>query len=211
MLNAVVDLSHYNHPVDFVEAAAGGILGVVHKATEGLENIDPMYAERRPLAQSVGLLWGAYHLGHSLNGVAQAHHYLSIIGDTNGVLLMLDLEIPSGDPGMGRLQAEAFVEAVYAATSRYPGIYSTPDYLAEIGAGQSTVLRNCWLWIADYRLVAEPVVPSPWKIWTMWQYTDGKDGNEPRTAAGIGPCDRDQFNGEPTGLHALWGVPMLPA
>lgn len=87
MLNAVVDLSHYNDPVNFVEAVAGGILGVVHKATEGLTNIDLKYAERRPLAQAAGLLWGAYHLGHSQDGVAQAHHYLSTIGDTNGVLL----------------------------------------------------------------------------------------------------------------------------
>jgi lysozyme len=211
MLNAVIDLSHYNDPVNFEAAAADGLLGVVHKATEGLANSDLRYAERRPLAQSVGLFWGAYHLGHSLDGAAQASHYLAVVGDTTAVLLMLDLEVPPGDPGMGRVEAEIFVEAVYAATGRYPGIYSTPSYLAAIGAAQSTVLSNCWLWMADYRLVAEPEVPSPWKIWTMWQYTDGTTGNEPRTVAGIGPCDRDKFNGELAGLHALWGVAMPPA
>ncbi len=211
MLNEVIDLSHYNNPVDFTQAAASGLLGVVHKATEGLLTIDAKYTERRPLAHAAGLLWGSYHLGHSHNGAAQAAHYLAVTGNTTGVLLMLDLEVPPGDPGMGRVEAEAFVQAVHAATGRYPGIYGSPSYLEAIGVAESTVLSNCWLWIADYRLVAEPVVPRPWNIWTMWQYTDGTAGNAPHAVAGIGPCDRDKFNGELAGLHALWGVTALPA
>jgi lysozyme len=211
MLNVVIDLSHYNEPGNFKEVAASGILGVVHKATENLADVDPTYAARRPLAQAAGLLWGAYHLGHSLDGAAQAHHFLSTIGDTAGLLLMLDLEVTTNDPGMGRLEAEAFVEAVHLATGRYPGIYSTYDYLAGIGAGQSTVLANCWLWVADYNRIAEPRVPGPWKTWTMWQYTNGTVGNEPLTTPGIGACDRDLFNGELPGLHALWGASGLTA
>ena len=36
IINVVVDLSHHNDPVDFVRAKAAGIVGVIHKATQGL-------------------------------------------------------------------------------------------------------------------------------------------------------------------------------
>jgi lysozyme len=210
MLNVIADLSHYNSPVDFTAAAQGGLLGVVHKATQGLLDVDPTYAERRPLAQAAGLLWGAYHFGVDADGAAQARRLLATVQNHNQVLLMLDFEAPATGPGMSTAQAEAFAATILAFTGRYPGLYSTRDYLAQTGADRSPVLAHCWLWLADYNAVPEPGVPPAWRTWTMWQYTDGKQGNEPRTAPGIGPCDRDQFNGELPGLHALWGVP-LPA
>ncbi len=33
--NVVIDLSHHNQNLDFGSIAAGGILGVIHKATQG--------------------------------------------------------------------------------------------------------------------------------------------------------------------------------
>jgi len=54
--------------------------------------------------------------------------------------------------------------------------------------------------------IAGPKAPPLWRTWTMWQYTDGQAGNEPPSAPGIGPCDRDIFNGELPGLLALWGA-----
>jgi lysozyme len=207
MLNVIVDLSHYNDPVDFTAAAQDGLVGVVHKATQGITDCDPLYAARRPLAESSDLLWGAYHFGIASDGAAQAQHFLATVQHTDQVLLMLDFEAPAAGVGMSRAEAEAFVEAVYAATGRYPGLYSTAGYLAATTAQDSPVLANCWLWLADYEAGAPPAYPPTWRTWTMWQYTDGRQGNEPRTITGIGPCDRDIFNGELPGLHALWGVP----
>jgi len=216
MLNVVVDLSHYNN-VNFAEAAQGGLQGVVHKATQGLTEVDPLFASRWPLARAAGLLWGAYHFGTDADGAAQARHLLATVQQAShtdggpglpGVLLMLDFEAPAAGAGMSTAQAEAFVTTVHAATGRYPGFYSTCGYLAATGAEHSAVLANCWLWLADYNPGPEPQAPPLWRTWTMWQYTDGRQGNLPRTAPGIGPCDRDQFNGELLGLHALWGVPQ---
>lgn len=96
---------------------------------------------------------------------------------------------------------------MHAATGRYPGLYSTCGYLAQTGAEHSAILANCWLWLAEYAPIPEPQAPPLWRTWTMWQYTDGRQGNQPHTAPGIGPCDRDLFNGELPGLHALWGAP----
>jgi lysozyme len=208
MLNAVVDLSHFNSPVNFSEARQGGLLGVVHKATQGLLEADPDYAARRPLALAAGLLWGAYHFGTAADGAAQAQHFLSTARPEPGVLLMLDFEAPVAGPGMSCAQAEAFVQAMHTTTGRYPGLYSTCGYLAATGAEHSPVLANCWLWLAEYAPITEPAAPPLWRTWTMWQYTDGQAGNEPHSAPGIGPCDRDIFNGELPGLLALWGAPV---
>ena len=35
-INVVVDLSHHNETVDFAKMKAAGIVGVIHKATQGL-------------------------------------------------------------------------------------------------------------------------------------------------------------------------------
>jgi len=57
----VVDLSHHNDVTDFSKVKAAGIVGVIHKSTEGTGFADKMYAVRRGHAIDAGLLWGAYH------------------------------------------------------------------------------------------------------------------------------------------------------
>jgi len=49
-------------------------------------------------------------------------------------------------------------------------------------------------------------VPQNWKTWTLWQYTDGALGPEPKAIAGVGLYDRDVFNGTEAGLRAFWGT-----
>ena len=58
--NAVIDLSHFNTTVDLQAAKGDGILGVIHKATQGLTFQDPTYKTNRQQANAAGLLWGAY-------------------------------------------------------------------------------------------------------------------------------------------------------
>ena len=61
-INAVIDVSHHNGTrLDFAKAKADGILGVIHKASQGQANVDPMYRSNRNRARAAGLLWGAYH------------------------------------------------------------------------------------------------------------------------------------------------------
>ena len=41
-LNVIVDLSHHNGNVNLAQAKAPGIVGVIHKATQGTSYVDPM-------------------------------------------------------------------------------------------------------------------------------------------------------------------------
>src|SRR5215471_3679613 len=201
-INVVVDLSHHNGDVDLAAAAGDGILGVIHKATQGLDYQDPLFAENHTKAADAGLHWGAYHFGTGGDGVAQAEHFLEVVQPDPGSLLALDLEPNTQGPSMTLEEARAFVTHVHAMTGRWPGLYSG-HYIKELlGAQVDPVLANCWLWLAQYGTT--PVVPPTWAYWTLWQYTDGGMGPEPHTVAGIGRCDRDQFNGTRAQLARLW-------
>jgi len=204
-LNVVVDLSHHNADPDFSSArTAGGIVGVIHKATQGLTFTDPTYARRRSQALDAGLLWGAYHFGTASDGVQQAEYFLDLVQPTADTLLVLDFEANPQGPSMTLEEARAFVVHVNDATGRYPGLYSGHYIKDLLGTTTDPVLANCWFWLSQYGPTA--VVPLNWPVWTMWQYTDGAMGPDPHSVEGIGRCDRDKFNGSLEGLKQLWGA-----
>jgi len=206
-LNAVIDLSHYNQNLDFQQIAASGILGAIHKATQGTSYTDPTYQEHRQEALAAGLLWGAYHFGISGDGVAQADYFLSVVGKpAPGVplLMILDFETNTQGTSMSIVEAHAFITHIQAETGVVPGLYSGQYVKQLLGGNTDPVLAQCWFWLSQYG--PTPVVPPTWKTWTLWQYTDGAAGNGPYTVDGAGRCDRDQFNGDADGLRRLWGA-----
>jgi lysozyme len=201
-LNVVIDISHWDGEIDFQAVAGDGILGVVQKATQGQLDIDPTYERNRANATQAGLLWGAYHFGTGGDGIAQAEHFLSVVGDSDDVLLALDFEENPDGSSMNLDQARAFVTHVQARTGRFPGLYGGSYLKSLIGAASDPVLVQCWLWIAEYG--PTPIIPPNWRTWTFWQYTDGVHGPEPHSVDGVGPCDRDFFNGPEVQLRKLW-------
>jgi lysozyme len=204
IINAVVDLSHHNGNVDFIAAKKDGILGIIHKATQGSSSTDPMYITNRGKALDAGLLWGAYHFGTGDDAVAQADHFLAITGTDPKLLRVLDFEPNLSGASMSLDQAHAFVIRIKEVTGRYPGFYSGSYIKQLLGNKQDPVLVNCWFWLAEYGPNA--IVPPNWSTWTMWQYTDGTTGADPNRdpVAGIGKCDRDKFNGSEDQLQNLW-------
>jgi lysozyme len=204
-INAVIDISHHNGAnLDFKKAKADGILGVIHKATQGQSGSDPMYKTNRTKARAAGLLWGAYHFGTGSDGVKQAVHFLDVVGDPKDTLLVLDFEPNPAGPSMTLEEARAFNTHVSQQAGGWPGLYAG-HYLKELlKTNSDPVLAKSWLWMAQYGPTV--VIPPNWPTWTMWQYTDGGYGSEPHTVDGIGRCDRDKFNGSEAQLRKLWGV-----
>jgi lysozyme len=203
-LNVIVDISHHNGNVDFDKLKAAGIVGVIHKATQGAGDIDPTYQDHCGLALAAGLLWGAYRFGTDTDGVQQAINFLNVVGDVTNTVLALDFEPNRTGPSMSLEEARAFVTHVNQAAGRYPGLYSG-HYIKELlGTGNDPVLANCWFWLAQYGPTA--VVPPNWNTWTLWQYTDGAIGPPPREIPGLGRFDRDLFNGSADDLQAFWGT-----
>jgi lysozyme len=204
MINVVVDLSHHNATVDFAQLDAAGIVGVLHKATQGTGYADPLYAARQTQARTAGLRWGAYHFGDGSDAQAQAEHFLAIANPAAGDLLALDVEQNTQGSSMTLAQAEAFVQLIFQRTGRWPGIYGGSYLKQLLGASTTSPLGNCWLWISEY--ASQPVIAPLWPQWTLWQYTDGNLGPGPHSVVGVGNCDRDFYNGDLAALQRWWGV-----
>src|SRR6185369_10458446 len=118
-LDAVIDISRFVTVSDFRRVRQSGILGVIHKATEGGDYTDTTCAARRPQAEAAGLLWGTYHFGTGqMPGAQQAAFFLNRSRPGPRTLLALDLEANENSPSnsMRLDQAEAFVRAVADAT-----------------------------------------------------------------------------------------------
>jgi lysozyme len=203
MLNAVIDISHHNgKSLNFNSAKADGILGVLHKASQGTTGRDPMYKTNRKKVHDAGLMCGSYHFATGSDAVKQSVNILDAFGDPEGELMVLDLEPNPTGPSMDLIGAHAFVTHVHEQTGRWPGLYSGHLIKQLLGSSKDPVLANCWLWLAQYGPTA--VVPANWPTWTMWQYTDGAVGGDPKSVKGIGHCDRDRFNGSEANLRKLW-------
>jgi lysozyme len=206
-INVVVDLSHHNETIDFAKMKASGIVGVIHKATQGLTYVDKTYAKRRGMAVDCGLLWGAYHFGVGCDGSDQARFFLDVVKPNAHTLLVLDYEPNLTGPTMSLDQAREFVEHVGAATGRWPGLYSGHLIKEQLGGvlPPDRQLSKCFLWVAQYG--PRPLnIPPTFRTWTLWQYTDGVHGPAPHRVDGVGLCDRNKFNGSLSQLRRLWGV-----
>lgn len=222
-LNAVIDISHSSTVGDFATVRSGGILAVLHKATEGGDWADPLYAWRREQARAGGLLWGAYHFGtRQYPGAQQAVAFLAVARPDEATVLALDLEPNERRPGntMTLDQAEEFVRAVYRATGRLPMVYLHPswadgDSYGRAGLtlgrpiGSGSILARCDLWLADYH--EEPTLPSAWagRGWQFWQYagdnaSGGPYGGLSRSVPGVNHCDRNLFRGDAAALYRYW-------
>ena len=211
LTNAVIDLSHFNNVTSFQSVREAGIIGVIHKATQGLTGVDGTYGTRKPTALAAGLLWGAYHFGVNANAQKQADHFLDVVQPGPSDLMVLDFEPNAHDGTMTLAQAEAFVQRIFQQTGRFPGLYSGQAFIKEqLSNKKNETLSNCFLWIARYSDQPPQVPTATWKTFTLWQYTDGNLGPQPHRVNGIATgCDRDKFNGDEAGLRQLWGV--LPA
>lgn len=200
MLDAVIDLSHYQSPNDFGAAKAAGLLGVICKATQGAGYTDPKLDEHREAARAAGLLTGCYHFGTGeASGATQARYFLSQL--TSGDLMALDFERDPSGATMTLAQAADFVETVKSATGAYPVLYGGSSLKAP-GIVIPDPLLACPLWLAEYGPHA--VLPRGWSEWSLWQYSDGTINAPADEWPGIGRCDRDRWCGTADDLPAFW-------
>jgi lysozyme len=205
--NSVIDLSHHNGIVDLSQAAANGVVGVIHKATQGTTYTDPTYATNRQKATTNSLLWGAYHFGTGEDGVTQADTFLNFVQPAAPTIMALDIEANPQGASMNLEDARAFLVHVQAQTGIWPGVYGGYNLKQMLGSSMDPVLSNCWFWLSQFG--PTPVVPSNWSTWTLWQYTDGAIGPNPRLIPGIGHCDQNCYNGSATQLASAWAQGSL--
>src|SRR5262245_48178183 len=194
----VLDLSHHNTVTDWNAIKAAGIVGVIHKATEGSSYVDPTYASRRTAARAAGLLWGAYHFLRPGDMVQQAEHFIDNAMVDDATLLAADHE----DAGVSLDDLQTFLDEVTDNTGQDAAIYSGHVLKEQLG-DDNTSLAEHRLWLAHYS--SEPSWPGAWPAPWLWQYTDHD------TCSGVsGNVDADSFDGSAEELQAEWTGEPVP-
>ena len=116
---AGIDVSHFQGEVDWGAVAATGVRFAFIKATEGLDDVDPRFAQNWQGSRAAGLLRGAYHFLHpNLDAGQQAAHFLSVVTlDDDALPPALDVEVTNGvAPAALATCIETWLGAVQAAT-----------------------------------------------------------------------------------------------
>ena len=202
MTRNVIDISHWEDPIDFQKVATDGIVAIIAKATQGATGVDKAYAKFKEAAEPYNILWGSYHFGTGSEVIVQVDHYLSVVRPTESELVCLDFEQNSSGLTMTIDQAREFVALFQDLTERYPVLYGGYWLKEALKGKPDDILSKCPLWLAQYG--PKPALPIGWKKYTLWQYTDGHEGPPPNTVAGIGRCDRNQFPGTIAQLRKQW-------
>jgi lysozyme len=195
---AFIDLSHHNVISESLRPAKqSGILGVIHKVTEGTSFVDSKVDSRYHLAKDAGLLWGLYHFVSPGNAIRQAEFFvdtsvaLKVIDDRT--LLCLDYE----GEGFNLDQVYEFLRHVEKMTGHEPLLYSGHVLKEALGGRPDPRLSPYRLWLAQYG--PEAVLPPGWTKYWGWQYT------ETGSCPGINPpVDLNAFDGTATELRDSW-------
>jgi lysozyme len=191
MGSPVIDLSHHNPEPDWDALRDGGVVGVIHKATQGTSFVDEEFAGRRERAVDAGIAFLSYHYLEGGDIQAQMQHYLDVVKPVPGERLAIDHE---ADATLDEL-VEAVIFLLAQRQNYQVTVYSGHLIKEQLGDNHNLVLALCTsLWIAQYG--PEPEWPSgTWSTWSLWQWTDEE------TVPGISaPVDGDRWNGSDEAL-----------
>ena len=120
------------------------------------------------------MLVGAYHFMDGTSPVEQVAHFLSVVGNTEDVLLALDFEANEASQATVTQVASA-VNAVKAVTGRFPVLYTNRFMLTT----PNPILSQCSLWLAECG--SNPVWSTGLVRMDTWQHTDGQIGSDPKS------------------------------
>lgn len=201
----VVDLSHHNPAPDFAAMKAAGVVGIIHKCTEGQTYLDDQYFTRETAAVNAGLCWSSYHFLKHGNASAQMDWYLKNAAPGSGDRVCIDYEDEA-------CTLDDLHEAVQRVLDRRPDveitIYSGNLLKQQLGSNKDALLsEHTSLWVAQYTSAASPSWPKgTYPTWSLWQYTQSA------TVPGVnGNVDANRWNGDPARLPGWFSAGEEPA
>lgn len=204
---SIIDLSHHNAAPNWGKAKAYGLIGVILKATEGTGYEDNTFQQRRANASASGLIVASYHFLKPGQIQAQVQNYLDAVRPVRGERMVIDYE----DPRCTIDDLHAFIiELRRTKLDLQITVYAGHLLKEHLGGAFDPLLASTSLWISHYTAKSGPTMGglSPtWPHWTLWQYSDGMEGGQPRQMPGFtGAFDCNVFNGSDEACR-LWLSP----
>lgn len=190
-----IDLSRFQTAVDWSVARANGVNFAFIKATEGGDQLDPMFATHWRDATSAGVPSGAYHFYyHCRPAIEQARWFIAHVPRVKGALPpVLDLEwTPTSptcrlrrDAATIRAEAQIFLTAVQRHYGQRPIVYTAIDFFED---NELWKLPGAQFWLRS--TAAHPADLYDGHPWQFWQYSS--TGHVPGIA---GKVDLNVFSG----------------
>lgn len=168
--NLGLDVSHHSGEVDWLQIENEGYTFVYLKASEGVDDPDPLFAQHWRALESRDLLRGAYHFYVTEDDPeAQAKLFLSQVVDLKPGDLppVVDIEVLGhGTTGDLSRRLQRFLDIVEDELGVTPVIYTTAKFWNQ---HFDPTFGRYPLWVAEYE-VDEPNVPNGWESWHVWQF-----------------------------------------
>ena len=165
-----IDVSHYQGAVDWRAVAASGVRFAFIKATDGVDDVDPLFQQNWAGAGAATILRSAYHFFRpGLDAKRQAERFLGVLAmDDLAIAPALDVEVTDGlDPAALQQGIRCWLDEVAAALGRPPIVYTDPMFWRANVGGDFGAYP---FWLACY--ADQPEVPAAWRGWTFWQHSD---------------------------------------
>jgi GH25 family lysozyme M1 (1,4-beta-N-acetylmuramidase) len=187
---SVIDISHHQTiPASLVPAKQAGIVGCIHKASEGTSYVDDKLDARFYLARDAEMKFGVYHFMRPGAMAAQVEHFhdtiAHLLDDDPDLLIAADYEVD--DISIDELLE--FIAGIEQQCERSCVLYSGHTLKEALATEPNWELSQRRLWLAQYS--STPTLPAGWDKYWLWQYS--QDGNVP----GINPpVDLNQYGGD---------------
>jgi lysozyme len=198
-----IDVSQWQSHIDWSKVATTNVKWTIIRVSDGGYKQDSEFAANWSGAKNAGLVRGVYQFFRpAQDPIKQANLLLSAIaqdpigaGDFPAVL---DVETVDGvSTATIRKRIHQWLDEIETKTGKKPIIYTAAFMQNVLGSEFS----DYPLWVANYTTQC-PLMPSGWKGWDMWQYSDhGHVAGVP--GSGV---DRDVFDGSMSDLLAYVGA-----
>lgn len=170
-----IDVSHYQGTINWASVAKAGVSYAMIKATEGDSYKDPMFATNWAGCKDNKLRCGAYHYFLPTDSFLNQADLL--VGALNEVQFDPTADLP---PAIDCEDMEGVSPSTYVYALKElllllkkqiectPMIYVSPAFWQGLGSPDFTEYP---LWVANYTSAPAPEVPTPWKTYALWQYS----------------------------------------
>ena len=191
-----IDISHYQGRIDWNAVADQRVHFAIHKATEGSEYQDSLFARNWPEIERVGLYRGAYHFFRpEVAPEVQALNFTRTVHLKSGDLPpVLDVEV-IGELSASQLQrsVQTWLTIIETHYGIRPILYSGQKFYNQHLQGH---FDHYPLWIARYSSNQPDLNGTA--TWKFWQY-----GDRGQLKGIHGPVDFNVFDGSLHSLRAL--------
>jgi MYXO-CTERM domain-containing protein len=196
-----VDVSAWQGTISWTKVKSSGRQFAFIRVSDGTGYPDSKFSTNWKNAKSAGLVRGAYQFWRAGDDpVAQAKLLVKKVGTLGSLDLpaVADVELSDGmSDSVIVSRLKKWISVVQSGTGKKPIIYTMPGFWN--GVSGSGTFSTYPLWVANWG-VSCPSVPSPWKGWKFWQYSD--KGSVPGIS---GSCDVNKFNGSLSQLKTFAG------